>query len=183
MENMTDSTEYRLYADTALVQLGNVKLNQGDSILFEIPGTGSMFRLEVDQALNHPTNTMVAAALEGCVPVLTSTSSRGMINKYTNPIREPEPEFAIDCKEIIGSFDPNDKQVIPQGLDSVGLTPPGSRLQYLIRFQNTGNDTAFTVIIVDTLSSELDMSTFQVGNSSHPFIMKVEGGRWSIPNR
>jgi uncharacterized repeat protein (TIGR01451 family) len=40
-------------------------------------------------------------------------------------------------------------------------------LIYTIRFQNTGNDLAYRVVIKDTLDSKLDWSAFQVLNSSH----------------
>jgi hypothetical protein len=38
----------------------------------------------------------------------------------------------------------------------------------LIRFQNTGNDTAVTVVVRDELCPELDWSTFEPVASSHP---------------
>lgn len=79
--------------------------------------------------------------------------------------------FTADNKDrleviVQGSFDPNDKQVFPSGF----LTPQQADttfLIYTIRFQNTGTDTAFNVNIVDTLSGNLDVSTFEVLSSSH----------------
>ncbi len=77
---------------------------------------------------------------------------------------------------VIASFDPNDKQVIP----ATGLTTQqvanGDYLEYIIRFQNTGNDTAFTVQLVDTLSALLDVSSFEIQASSHPFFAQLAGG-------
>ena len=68
---------------------------------------------------------------------------------------------------VTGSYDPNDKSV---SLDKIYTNqfPDVPYLDYLIRFQNTGNDTAFTVIVRDTISNMLDMSSFHVINSSHP---------------
>ena len=51
----------------------------------------------------------------------------------------------------------------------------GTILDYQIRFQNTGSDTAFTVIVVDSLSSHLNPSTIQWGLSSHPYTVDVSG--------
>lgn len=66
---------------------------------------------------------------------------------------------------IRGSFDPNDKQATPN------LSPTqfsnGEYIDYTIRFQNTGTDTAFTVVIIDTLSSLLQNNSLQVVSSSH----------------
>jgi hypothetical protein len=49
-------------------------------------------------------------------------------------------------------------------------------LEYVIQFQNVGNDTAFTVIIKDTISDYLDLSTLQIIGSSHNYT-------WGIYNR
>ncbi len=70
-------------------------------------------------------------------------------------------------KTVTCSYDPNDKQVIPEGMFAQHITPKSSLLDYTIRFQNTGNDTAYTVVLVDTLDISLDRSTFAIINSSH----------------
>lgn len=76
---------------------------------------------------------------------------------------------------VTGSFDPNDKEVIPDN----GLTPQqlsnGEKLIYTIHFQNTGTDTAFNIKVIDTLSSFLDASTFQLLSSSHPCTFNLKG--------
>ncbi len=74
---------------------------------------------------------------------------------------------AADSSKILirGSYDPNDKQATPE------LSPlqvaNGTYIDYTIRFQNTGNDTAFNVVISDTLASELLVNTLKVAGSSH----------------
>jgi hypothetical protein len=45
----------------------------------------------------------------------------------------------------------------------------------VIRFQNTGTDVAYKVVVVDTLSEHLDISTLRVGAVSHPYTMQVSG--------
>lgn len=72
---------------------------------------------------------------------------------------------------VQGSYDPNDK---------TARTSTGSSgtqyyidqdqwVDYTIRFQNTGTDTAFTIVVRDTLSEAFDMGTFQMGIATHPF--------------
>ena len=68
--------------------------------------------------------------------------------------------------EIRCSFDPNDKLVVPD--NNNGFTFLEEDLIYTIRFQNTGNDEAFTIIILDTLDTNLDPATFRVLATSHP---------------
>ncbi len=65
------------------------------------------------------------------------------------------------------SYDPNDKTVFPQYLEE-GYILDNQDLEYLIRFQNTGNDTAFLVVIKDTLDIALNMNSFELINASHP---------------
>ncbi|MBP6389721.1 MAG: T9SS type A sorting domain-containing protein [Flavobacteriales bacterium] len=80
---------------------------------------------------------------------------------------------------IICSFDPNDKQVAPAGAGPYGVVPLDTdELDYTIRFQNTGTDTAFHVVIRDQLSSWLDESTLQVIGMSHPLTsLQIEPDR------
>lgn len=69
---------------------------------------------------------------------------------------------------VLCSFDPNDKAVYPSGIGPLNYVSMDQRLEYLIRFQNTGNDTAFKVVIVDTLDAKLDASSFTLLGHSHP---------------
>jgi uncharacterized repeat protein (TIGR01451 family) len=66
---------------------------------------------------------------------------------------------------VTGSYDPNDKLVTPEQ-----VSPDYSsdqELIYTIRFQNTGNDTAFNVSILDTIRNPLQLNTFRLIGSSH----------------
>ena len=72
------------------------------------------------------------------------------------------------------SFDPNDKWVSPPGTGNQNYTPPNTELTYTINFQNTGNDTAFTVIVTDSLDANLDWNTFEVISSTHPVFAQMD---------
>ncbi|MFT6814879.1 MAG: PKD repeat protein [Sphingobacteriales bacterium] len=82
----------------------------------------------------------------------------------------PLNNYAINYDVISGSYDPNDKIVLPLGTGDqnyIGLSP--EFLTYTIRFQNTGTDTAFNIRIEDPISSNLELSTLDVIASSHPY--------------
>ena len=64
-----------------------------------------------------------------------------------------------------GSFDPNDKHATPQL--SPSQVANGDYIDYTIRFQNTGTDTAFNIVIRDTLNEDLQANTLQMQASSH----------------
>lgn len=79
-------------------------------------------------------------------------------------------------KEIVrGSFDPNDKTEIHAGVLSTTQYAGGDYLQYMIRFQNTGTDTAFFITVKDTLQSKLDFKSLEVISASHPYTFSMNG--------
>ncbi|MEI6122420.1 MAG: T9SS type A sorting domain-containing protein [Bacteroidota bacterium] len=75
---------------------------------------------------------------------------------------------------IMGSFDPNSKAVFPAGDITPQFVSSGQALEYIIHFQNTGNDTAFTVILADTISDKLNLSSFVLVSSSHPVVINMD---------
>lgn len=77
---------------------------------------------------------------------------------------------------ITGSYDPNCKSVSPAGYEQWGFVEHGQRLSYTIQFQNTGTDTAFNVVIRDTLDADLDIETFVVEAYSHPVTWQLHNG-------
>lgn len=86
----------------------------------------------------------------------------------------PVDNFAFDQAIVTGFWDPNNKIVIPAGLGSEGyITTNDSILHYTINFENYGNDTAFTVIVIDTLDQDLDISTLIVGSVSHTYTLEL----------
>ncbi len=79
-----------------------------------------------------------------------------------------------DLNEIIRcSYDPNDKQVFPNYSEE-GYTLANDELEYLIRFQNTGNDTAFIVEVIDTIDIGLDLNSFSLVANSHPVVVHLD---------
>lgn len=62
---------------------------------------------------------------------------------------------------VKSGYDPNFIDVSPSG-----YIPSGTRLQYTIGFENTGNDTAFNIYILDTLSDDLDPATLEIVTAS-----------------
>ncbi|RZJ66337.1 MAG: T9SS type A sorting domain-containing protein [Flavobacterium sp.] len=68
---------------------------------------------------------------------------------------------------VVGSMDPNDKQVTEGATISPSQTD--EFLHYLIRFQNTGTFYAENVVVRDELSQMLDWSTVEIIGASHNF--------------
>jgi uncharacterized repeat protein (TIGR01451 family) len=78
--------------------------------------------------------------------------------------------------EIRCAYDPNDKASTPNRRNAYtrNYTLFNEETEYSIRFQNLGNDTAFTIVIRDTLDNNLLRSTFKPIAASHPFETQIE---------
>ena len=72
---------------------------------------------------------------------------------------------------VVASYDPNDKvgTTNNSGSTMVYLLDQDEWIDYLIRFQNTGTDTAFTVVIRDEIEEDLDLESLQILGASHAF--------------
>jgi uncharacterized repeat protein (TIGR01451 family) len=84
--------------------------------------------------------------------------------------RNPANNILSQCFVVKSSFDPNLKTAYP-----VTFTEQSDWITYTIHFQNTGNDTALTVVIRDTLSTYLLPETFQYLASSHEAVIQLFG--------
>ncbi len=89
-----------------------------------------------------------------------------------NPETDLTNNSTTITRTITGSYDPNDKLVVPAGAFNLETD---TVLNYTIRFQNTGNDTAFTVVVRDTLPPQVDAATFKLGATSHPCTYTLTG--------
>lgn len=159
--SMSEILEFVVVEDVVMRQEGTFQLGQGETMSFKQDANGSTWRLEADQEPLHPWGGRQAVALEGCGGI----NQTGLLNLF--PLNDSNPFQAFECRENIGSYDPNDKQAFPAGYGSQHFIKPNTDIEYLIRFQNTGTDTAFKVVILDTLSQYLDPGTIRPGVASH----------------
>lgn len=149
---------------------GTFQLDTGEALEFALPANGATWRLEAEQESNYPWKGFSAKAIEGCGGV----NMNGLVNMF--PLNTPNPFESIDCQQNVGSYDPNDKQGFPTGYGDNHYIKPNVDIDYRIRFQNTGTDTAFTVVVLDTLSEHLDIASVRPGASSHPYSFSVLDG-------
>ncbi|MBL0074019.1 MAG: T9SS type A sorting domain-containing protein [Bacteroidetes bacterium] len=104
--------------------------------------------------------------------VLNNISVSGNI-----PDINPSDNVITDSSLVTGSFDPNDKSVLPRGVGPQGfVTASDTAFSYTIRFENTGSDTAFMVTIMDVLDADLDIATIRPGLSSHNYTWEIING-------
>lgn len=163
--------------DVILVMDTNEILNAGQEISWTFPTNGiKTHRIIAQQPSDHPYKTFTTDAVANC-NLMASAGPPPVTDSafLAYPNDEESPFEAVDCQPIIGSYDPNDKTVYPTGAGASHFITETTDLEYKIRFQNTGNDTAFTVVVRDSISSLLDVSSFSAGASSHAYSYNLYG--------
>ena len=103
---------------------------------------------------NIPANTSIGTMIQ------STASISPTINDQT-----PSNNTQLNSVAVTGPFDPNYKEV---NADTLYDVMGSDYLEYLIHFQNVGNDLAYNVIIIDTMSTLLDLTSFELISKSHP---------------
>ena len=165
--DMQNLTEFIVTEDDILKPGGTFKLNATETYISECDANGSTFRLSTFQESGFPGQSQPSVAVEGCGTDEFGNFSIGYYTMFQDD--DQDSYIDIDCKESIGSYDPNDITGFPKGYGSNQYIEKDIQLEYLIRFQNTGTDTAFTVVIKNYLPATLDITTIELGASSHPY--------------
>ena len=164
----------RLYIDGQYYWLDSVQLAGGEKDTLVFSGDGQTWRLEVDQHPLHPGNSHPNATVELC-GANQSNWTQGLVNAL--PLNDLDAITDIYCGVVTGSYDPNDKTGYPLGITDSHFVAPNGKMDYVIRFQNTGTDTAFTVVIRDTLDTDLNIFSVKEGVSSHDYTFTMYGPR------
>ena len=127
---------------------------------------GNTLRWRIPLGLSSITSSQLHIYADYPTPTgLFATSGDTVFSKYTvSPLAgdvNPANNIVIRIDTVLASYDPNYMAVEPSGIITAG-----TRLRYTVGFENTGNDTAHNIYIMDTLSDNVDISSFRIIASS-----------------
>lgn len=172
--DMNGQREFRVFENDTIIHAAYFQLPASGYVQLKYPANGKTLRVEAEQHTLHPGRNNPGYVVEACTSSTHQTVTPGFF--VTHPLYDTEDYLDIFCGTITDSFDPNDKSVIPEGSKNDHKIAQGTELEYRIRFQNTGTDTAYNVVVVvDTLDAAIDPATFKTGTSSHPYTWKMSG--------
>lgn len=191
-------TTYRLFYENAgTASVNNVSLSYAFSNRgYVVHTTPANTGISADSStLTWNLNTL-APAQTGSIDITTALYAPPIVNvndylhslAYINPAAgdlTPADDTVRLTQLVTGSFDPNERSEIHGGTITPAQVAGGEYLTYYILFQNTGTDTAFKVVVRDTLDSQLDWTSFQMAGASHPYQLSFDGsGRltWTFNN-
>ncbi|MBK7408884.1 MAG: hypothetical protein IPJ40_12995 [Saprospirales bacterium] len=173
---MSNASGYIVIEDDMIKMMEPIDpLGPGESVALQYPATGATWRVEVIQVPDFPAPSEPSATVEACDADGDGNFSMGFVSMFSQD--EYASNVSRDCQENLGSLDPNDKSAFPVGYRETHQITPETRLEYKVRFQNTGTDTAFIVIIRDTLSEWLDPASIRLQATSHPCDLQVLNDR------
>ncbi|MFK8163309.1 MAG: T9SS type A sorting domain-containing protein, partial [Lewinella sp.] len=167
--DMDGPLNYVIIEDAVLRLQGSFDLEPAETTPpIGLPLNGSSYHFFAQQEPGAPGPPWLSLTTAGCLG-----ENVPLLNQF--PQYSGDPSTTTYCLEVVGSFDPNDKKAIPAGFSETNNILPNTDLDYTIRFQNTGTDTAFRVVILDTLPEELALASIIPGPSSHPYEFKFIG--------
>ncbi len=129
----------------------------------------------------NDTVTIMETYLSGCMTYYFPCSFAGntpagtLLNFTASVLAQGEQDVQFNnanfVATVLNSYDPNDKQChLPTNIDPFEQ----ENLGYTVRFQNDGNYPALNVEIRDTISTQLDLSTFRLIASKHPVSYTID---------
>lgn len=130
------------------------------------PGTSETFSISYNVPANIPMNTGIH--FKDSVANMTPMSN--WLNDYT-----PWNNVNTVDQTVVSSYDPNFKEVLPQGTGPEGnIGTDITELEYMVHFQNLGTYFAQNIVVIDTLDQDLDWTTVKPVYSSHPGKMSID---------
>lgn len=159
--------------DIILGKTIDVELDVGQIHELSFPADGKTYRIVAEQPEGHPGDSYPTVAVEGC-----DNGAGGVSLGQVTQFQEDENNsfISIEVQESISSIDAVlSLRGYPKGyiLNDSAFITANTDIEYHLIFQNTGTDTITRVVIRDTLSSHLDLSTVRPGASSHPTDFKI----------
>lgn len=174
--DMDGPQSYVIVEDNIVLFQGQYQLRSGQTQQHAVPGNGSTWRLEAQQApgvsplLSDP---YVAAVVEACTA--SGAFSTGFLNQFS--LYDGGFFRETDCQTLSVNRPAIEKEGVPLGYGAQHYVPVNTKLEYTLYVQNTGLDTVRAAVLLDTLDTGvLDAGSVLPGPSSHPYRWQLEGG-------
>jgi uncharacterized repeat protein (TIGR01451 family) len=136
----------------------------GDTLRWLAGNMGYLENRQFEITMKVPASTPLGTTLYGSSAVTPADNDVSPANNN-----------AVETRIVVGSYDPNDKKELHEGVITRQQLAGGEALEYTIRFQNTGTYPAEKVVITDKLDPALDPTTLRIIGASHNFTWSLRG--------
>lgn len=150
----------------------------GTEITFNVEDIGVFETVCFPITFNVPQGTSAGTMLTAEATV--ETMSELIVDQYMHD------NYHNNISEVVAAYDPNDKTVNKPVVNHTEIEDgEGVELEYVIRFQNTGNFFATFVRVEDVLPDLLDLNTLEMIHASHDYELIVHNDQhieWYFDN-
>lgn len=168
--NMIRQRNYFVVEDQIMFRTAPFQLPRFDEEVIPIQSIdGATYRLIAEQEEGHPGQSYPTVAIEGCVTE-GEPFNVGMVTQF--PEDEANSFQAVDVQEVLAIGSGVLMRGYPKGYQD-SIIDQNTEIEYTIIFENTGSEIIDRVVIRDTMSSALDVSSITLGASSHPYEFEI----------
>ncbi len=168
--DMVRNRTYFVVEDQIMFRTEQFKLERDQTELIPLQSLdGPTYRLIAEQEEGHPGNSYPTVAVEGCVAD-GEPYNVGMVSQF--PEDEGDIFQAVDVQEALSTGSGVLMRGYPKGYQD-SIIDQNTEIEYTIIFENTGSEIIDRVVIRDTMSSALDVSSIVLGASSHPYEFEI----------
>lgn len=174
--NMKNPKTYIVTEDDVMRPPKPIQLDLAEALEIELPANGTTYRLFASQDDAFPYESPVATlAIEGCGENGGGSFSTGFVTIF----EESDRDLFIDtdCQQAERFLTSNLIVASPVGYGEPHYIEKSTNIEYLIRFNNTTGDTLSSVVIRNNIPNTLDITTLQMGASSHPYTFRFNKER------
>lgn len=125
----------------------------GQTIQWNVGSLAPQSMGTIHVSFNIPTNLNIGDTIRSFAEI-------SPVSNDTTPLNNVRSSTRL----VVGPYDPNYKEV---DITTVYNVTTSEWLEYIVHFQNIGNDSAHTVYILDSLTPYLDWSTLEILATSH----------------
>ncbi len=174
--DMSSARTYIVTEDDVMTPPQPVMLDAQEEVTISLPADGTTYRLTAGQDTNYPfASLFTTLAVEGCGDDGSGAFTTGFVTQFEESDRDVFTDR--ECRESTTSRQPNQIIGLHKGYGPDKLIQRDAHLEYTICLQNTGFDTALAVLVKNPLAAELDLTTLQMGASSHPYTYRINQQR------
>ena len=172
---MPDPLDYIVTEDDILRPGGVINLKEDEATNLEFDGNGSTYSVRSKQVSFSPYQSMPSSTIEGCGTNSSNSFSTGYFTLFEYDDRDAFVD--IDCQESIVSNVPNLISAYPKGYGSKHFIENDTKLEYNFTFRNTSQSTHNYIVLKNSISPFLDITTLEMDAASHPYSYRITDER------
>lgn len=174
--DMKNAKTYIVTEDDVMQPPKTLMLDKLQALDLEFPANGKTYRIMATQDNGFPFESQaITKAIEACGTNFSGNYSKGFVTIFEESDRDVFVD--TDCQQSVTVLEENEMVGFPIGYGAEHFINKGTKIDYIVRFDNPGKDTVDNVIVKCKIPFGLDISTLQMGSASHRYTYRFNQER------